>query len=73
MSRLTVTFDHDFRGVTITGVGGNTVRRRANGTVSVIMRKDGGATITAHGEDKRQTVRVDSYGRIWNGVRPPRD
>lgn len=71
-TRLIVTFDPDFKGVTVTGVNGNSVRRRAAVTMNVSFRKDGGVTIWGDGECTDQTLRLDSYGRTIRSKRAPK-
>lgn len=67
MSKLTIVFSDANRAVTVVGVNGNRVDRRAAGTLNVSHRKDGGVTIWGDGEHRDQTVRVDAYGRVMNG------
>ena len=66
MSPLSVVLSDDHKSVTIIGVNGNRVTRKAATFLNVSFRKDGGATIWSDGEHKSQTVRVDRYGRVSN-------
>ena len=66
MSNLTVVFSDDRKAVTVVGLNGNKVHRRAAVTLNVSFRKDGGITMWGDGEHKSQTVRIDSYGRVFN-------
>jgi hypothetical protein len=66
MSNITVVFSDDHKSITLVGVNGNRVTRKAAVTLNVSFRKDGGATVWGDGEHKSQTVRVDSYGRMMN-------
>ncbi len=64
MFKPTVVFSDDLRTVTVIGINGNTVTRRAQSTLNVSHRKDGGLTIWADSEHKSQTTRLDRYGRL---------
>lgn len=66
LSPLSVVLSDDHKSVTIIGVNGNRVTRKAAGFLNVCFRKDGGATIWSDGEHRSQTVRVDRYGRVSN-------
>ena len=71
MSMLNVVFSDDHKAITVIGVNGNRVQRKAAVTLNISFRKDGGATIWGDGEHKSQTVRVDHYGRLMMNVKRP--
>lgn len=67
MSKPTVVFADNMKSATVVAVNGARVQVNAQDTLAVWFRKDGGVTFRTDAEHRSQTIRVDKYGRVFNG------
>lgn len=67
MSKPTVVFADNMKSATVVAVNGARVQVNAQDTLAVWFRKDGGVTFRTDAEHRSQTIRVDTYGRVFSG------
>lgn len=67
MQKPTVVFSDSMKSATVVAVNGARVQVNAQDTLAVWFRKDGGVTFRTDAEHRSQTIRVDRYGRVFNG------